>query len=110
MKTLTLDEAAKFLKVHPVTLAEKARQGTIPGTKIGRRWVFIEDDLVAYLRSQYDAPRQATHIDMKEQLACQYTVARTPHIGGSASPTTESEYSSLLGLMTEKRRSSTTTG
>src|SRR5690606_15543088 len=97
MKTLSLDEAAQFLKIHQVTLAEKARSGEIPGSKVGRRWVFIEDDLVQHLRSQYDARRQATHIDMKEQVTCQYTVARTHPIGGFVSPTTESEYSSLLG-------------
>ena len=54
-------------------------------------------------------PGKKQQRDMKEQATCQYTVARTRPIGGSVSPTTESEYSSLLGLTTGRRRSSTTT-
>ncbi len=53
MNTLNLQEAAAFLKIHPVTLGEKARLGIIPGTKIGKCWVFVDVDLIAYIRSQY---------------------------------------------------------
>ena len=42
MNTLTLQEAARFLKIHPVTLQDKARSGEIPGAKIGKCWVFVE--------------------------------------------------------------------
>ena len=55
--TLTLQDAAWLLKIHPVTLQDKARNGDIPGAKIGKCWVFVEIDLVDYIRSQY--PRQA---------------------------------------------------
>lgn len=51
--TLSLKEAAKFLKIHPVTLADKARAGEILGAKIGRAWVFIKIDLEEYIRSKY---------------------------------------------------------
>ena len=53
MSTLTLQEAARLLKIHPVTLQEKARAGEIPGAKIGRSWVFVEIDLLEHIRSQY---------------------------------------------------------
>ena len=53
MNTLTLQEAAKFLKIHPVTLGEKVRQGIIPASKIGKCWVFVDVDLIEYIRSQY---------------------------------------------------------
>ncbi|WP_298193754.1 helix-turn-helix domain-containing protein [Metallibacterium sp.] len=53
MKTLSLPEAADFLKVHPEEVRRRAKQGAIPGAKVGRRWVFIEDDLAVYLRSLY---------------------------------------------------------
>lgn len=53
MKTLTLQEAASFLKMTPESLRIKTIKGEIPGAKPGKRWVFNEDDLVEYLRSIY---------------------------------------------------------
>ncbi len=46
MRTLDLQEAADFLRLTPSELARKAREGVIPGARPGRRWVFLEDDLV----------------------------------------------------------------
>lgn len=51
MKTLGLREAAEFLRIHHVTLAEKAACGEVRGCKPGKEWVFREDALVAYLIS-----------------------------------------------------------
>lgn len=48
MKTLTLKEAAKFLKIHPETLRKRK---DIPCAKVGRALVYVEDDLVAFLRA-----------------------------------------------------------
>jgi len=56
MKMLNLNEAAEFLHIHPTTLQGKAKSGEIPGAKPGRAWVFIEEDLVAWVRSRYRAP------------------------------------------------------
>lgn len=56
MKTLNLEEAAAFLHMHPYTVMQKVNAGEIPGAKPGKRWVFIEDDLLQYLRAQYRAP------------------------------------------------------
>ena len=33
-------------------LMRKARAGIVPGAKMGRRWVFIQDDLLAYFRER----------------------------------------------------------
>ena len=66
MKTLALIEAAEFLKMHPEELRKKAKAGFIPGAKAGKRWVFIDEDLVAYLRSRYALPRQALVGDRSE--------------------------------------------
>ena len=62
MRTLDLQEAAEFLRVHPETLRQLARTGKVPGAKVGRAWVFLEDDLVQYLRSLYPQPRQALRV------------------------------------------------
>jgi hypothetical protein len=37
-------------------LRDRAKSKRIPGAKAGREWVFIEADLVAYLRAQYEEP------------------------------------------------------
>lgn len=65
MKTLNLQQAAKFLNMHPVTVQERALSGIIPGAKPGKCWTFLEDDLAAYLRSLYPCNRQALQGDMR---------------------------------------------
>jgi len=41
VKTLDLNEAAAFLHMHPEEVRSRAKQGRIPGAKIGRKWVFL---------------------------------------------------------------------
>ena len=53
METMTVEEAATFLKMHKHTLSELARVRQIPWAKPGKRYVFIKEDLVAWLRAQY---------------------------------------------------------
>ena len=55
MNTLNLEETARFLKVHSETVSRLAKTGQLPGAKIGRAWVFLEEDLVEYLREQIQA-------------------------------------------------------
>ena len=101
MRTLNLQQAAQFLKLHPVTVLERARAGIIPGAKVGKRWVFIDEDLAAYVRSKYRVHGQALQGDTKENSECHSTGARARRIGGSVSPTTDDEYSRALGLRTD---------
>ena len=96
MKTLNLEEAAAFLHVHPITLQGKAKSGIVPGTKIGRRWVFIEVDLLQHIRSQY-SPR-ALQGEQMEESECHFINAKTVPIGGSKSLSTDREYREALGL------------
>ena len=58
MKTLELDQAAELVKLHPSTILAKARAGEIPAAKPGKCWVFIEIDLLNWLREQYTSNRQ----------------------------------------------------
>jgi excisionase family DNA binding protein len=60
-----LTEAAAFLRIHPDTLAQRARAGEIPGCKVGRAWVFLPELLREYLlersvatKPRADAPRE----------------------------------------------------
>jgi hypothetical protein len=53
MKTLNLEQAATLLHMHRVTLLLKAKTGIIPAAKPAKCWVFIEQDLIDYLRTLY---------------------------------------------------------
>ena len=37
---MTLEEVAKYLRVHKSTIYRMAREGTIPSTKIANQWRF----------------------------------------------------------------------
>lgn len=106
MNTLTLQQAADLLKLHPVTLQGKAKAGLIPCCKVGRRWVFIEVDLIEYLRAQYSW--RALQGDGKE-LPCHSTNAKTHPTGGLKSASVDEQYNAALGLATKSRLRNTTT-
>ena len=48
---MTLEEVAKYLRVHKSTVYRMAREGTIPSTKVANQWRFkkasIDDWLLA---------------------------------------------------------------
>jgi hypothetical protein len=99
VKTLDLQEAGEFLRIHPEEVRSRAKRGLIPGAKTGRRWVFLEADLAAYIRSLYSQPRQALQVTSEKELICHYADAVVS--GGSTSALrTGSEYAELLGLPT----------
>jgi len=110
MRTIGLKEAATFLQMSPSALQQKVKYGYIPGSKPGKCWVFIEDDLVSYLRSLYSQKQQALLSGCDEEVSiCHSTIAVKS--GGSISGRqVDSEYAALLGLTTRKRPRNTTTG
>jgi Helix-turn-helix domain len=104
--TMDIEEAAAFLKIHPVTLSVKAASGEIQGAKIGKRWVFLQVDLIEHIRAKYQV--RALQGEKKEAL-CHSSNAKTRPIGGSKSPSLDENYSNLLGLKAKpKLRNSTT--
>lgn len=109
METLNLEEAAKFLNMHPVSVQMKARAGEIPGAKPGKCWTFVKADLVTYLRSLYAAKWRTLQGDNMEISSCHFTSAMTPQSGGFDLPTTDDEYSKVLALPTPKGQKSTRT-
>ena len=52
-QTFGLGEAANFLRCGEDTLRQLAASGEVPGAKVGREWVFVDVDLVDWLRTQY---------------------------------------------------------
>jgi len=108
-KTLDLREAAELLKMHPQTVRRLAIKGIIPSAKPGKCWVFIEADLVAWLRSRYCQPRQVP--EGEEDTQWHYTKGKTQNTGGPVSPhRTAKNYANLLGLPTGDSRKNTKTG
>ena len=100
MRTFSLSEAAAFLRCHPEELRRRTKLGQIPGAKVGRAWVFLEDDLADYVRSLYPQPRQALQVTLRKEMECHF--ANAAESGGSTSTLpTGSEYAALLGLPTK---------
>ena len=62
MSTLRLNAAAALLGISPITLRKRACAGTVPGYKPGKAWVFLEDELMDYLKSTRKCPSIAAQI------------------------------------------------
>ena len=108
MDTLDTQQAAQFLHIHPVTLQGKARRGEIPGAKIGKQWVFLRLDLVAYVRAQYVA--RVSQGDTQEIIGCHSTSARIRPTGGLSSPSWAKTYHEALGPLTKRKLRNYMTG
>jgi excisionase family DNA binding protein len=53
---LTLEETAKFLKVHPSTVYRLVKSRTIPAFKIGSDWRFNQESIQRWIEE-----RETTH-------------------------------------------------
>ena len=51
IETLTPTEIARALRVHPFTVTRLAREGKLPGFKVGGIWRFRKDELEQWLES-----------------------------------------------------------
>ena len=48
---LTTEEAADLLRVSSKTVLALARDGALPGTKVGRAWRFLRTDILDYVHA-----------------------------------------------------------
>jgi len=80
MRTYDIHEAADFLKIDRTTALDLAGNCELPGAKIGRAWVFMEADLVAYLQ---DRVRQQTAA--RREQAAQEQLHRSELVGSAVS-------------------------
>jgi excisionase family DNA binding protein len=53
--TIGLDGAAQLLRCNPDTVRKLAKAGELPGTKVGRSWVFYTDSLIEWLNARIEA-------------------------------------------------------
>lgn len=47
--TINADQCAELLQCTTDTVEELTRKGELPGVKIGRGWIYVKNDLLAYL-------------------------------------------------------------
>ena len=48
-QVMTTREAARYLKIHEITICKYAKEGKIPAVRIGRVWRFNKDALDKFL-------------------------------------------------------------
>jgi excisionase family DNA binding protein len=53
-EVLTADEAAALLRVSTKTVLGLARDGSLPGEKVGRAWRFLKTDVLAFVGGSRD--------------------------------------------------------
>lgn len=58
-ETMGVEEAAELLRAENATVMQYARRGELPGTRIGTSWVFMREDVLAFLRQQIAADTDA---------------------------------------------------
>ena len=95
--TFNLHQAAKFLGINKETARRRAVTGQLPAAKVGRSWVFLQEDLVTYVRSLYST-KASQGVSQRRK-----TWHSTKEINsiGLISPTMEQEYNVALGLVTK---------
>ena len=52
---INVDEAAELLGLHRTTVYDGARRGEIPCRRVGRRFVFVRETLLAWLLDKDEA-------------------------------------------------------
>jgi len=65
-KTLTLEEAASYLRVSVSKLYSLARKGVVPAGKIGTRWLFRQAALHKWLEQKTRKPLEGKVVKLKK--------------------------------------------
>ena len=98
-KTLNLQQAADFLRLNKETLRRHVIQRKIPGAKVANQWIFLEADLVEYLRSLYSSGVASQGVIIRSNKQWHYK--SEVKSGGFASATMAEGYNEALGLTTK---------
>lgn len=90
-ETLDLNGVAALLLAEPETVAQYARTGELPGTRVGKGWIFLRDDVLGFLRQRIDRDTEI------RRLAHADAVAKKNPPKARSTPST-------LGVLAEPRR------
>lgn len=77
---LTLQEAARYLKLAPITIYRKARRREIPAAKVGKSWRFHRSQLESWLRHQAESEYRVEEIVTFRHLSTRETEAVKKYI------------------------------
>ncbi|WP_036246902.1 helix-turn-helix domain-containing protein [Methylobacter sp. BBA5.1] len=105
MTVLDAHEAAAFLRVHYNTITIWAKQGKIPGRKVGNQWRFIREHLADWISGNYteqQAPEERVELKIIGGTKCQSTSAAARG-GSTLDHRTASTYNDLLKLKQDKK-------
>ncbi len=95
-ETLGIEEAAALLRADAATVMQYARRGELPGTRIGKSWVFLREDILSFLRSQINR-------DTQERLAKRSTLPITGVFVGTAVKSRRRVLPDLSSLLPPKK-------
>ncbi len=85
LKSYGTKEAAEFLRISPGSICSRAASGELVGYKPGRRWVFLEDDLIKYLKSTRIQLPKEPHIPRISDLSSKEVERRLDKLLGRKS-------------------------
>jgi len=105
--TYDLKEAAIFLRMSPSALRVKVKQGLVKASKPGKRWVFLESDLLEYLRAGQVVVRKNASLAVRTVKCPSTNVGES--IGFGLRLPAENDYASLLKLPADEKRRNITT-
>lgn len=72
------DECAALLRCTSEHVEELARKGEIPGFKIGRAWLFVREDLLAYLAAKARMEAEERRSKVKAEVSAPGSVTLRP--------------------------------
>lgn len=58
-ETMDLPTVAEYLGAKTETISQLARRGELPGAQIGKGWIFLREDVLAFLRTRIAAETEA---------------------------------------------------
>ena len=73
-ETLDLQGVATLFKAEPETVAQYARAGELPGTKMGKSWIFLREDALTFLRKKIT-------LETEERIAKRNAMLAEPPVG-----------------------------
>ena len=68
MKTLSLEEASSFLRLPSHEIINQVEMGRLPGAKLNDELIFIDIDLVEFVRGHYRSANYITHNSNDDNL------------------------------------------
>ena len=74
-ETLSVEQVAMLLHAENETVMQYARRGELPGARIGKSWVFLRSDVLAFLRVHID---QETSERLAQRLRSPLAIAVEP--------------------------------